>query len=246
MIGRYHVTDANSFFGGQDFWQVPADPTDNDASPGLQPPFYFSVQMPDQPAPTYSLTSTYIPQSSGQQTRNVLTGYLAVNSNAGSQPGVRSPDYGQLRLLQLPRETTVPAPGQVQANFSADAVVSNQLNILGGGRTGSGSRLEYGNLLTLPLAGGLLYVEPVYLRSSVGSTSVPLLQKVLVSYNNNIGYADSLQCALDQAFNGRQPGSTNSSACAGDSGTSGSNPNPGTGASSTTTPPTSGSTSPRP
>jgi uncharacterized membrane protein (UPF0182 family) len=245
MLGRYHVTDANSFFGGQDFWQVPADPTDNDASPGLQPPFYFSVQMPDQPAPTYSLTSTFIPQSNGQQTRNVLTGYLAVDSNAGSQAGVRGPDYGKLRLLQLPKDTSVPAPGQVQANFSADAVVSNQLNILGGGRTGSGSRLEYGNLLTLPVAGGLLYVEPVYLRSSVGSTSVPLLQKVLVSYNNNIGYADSLQCALDQAFNGRQPGSTNSSACAGDSGTSGTNPNPGT-SSTTTSPPSSGPTSSSP
>jgi uncharacterized membrane protein (UPF0182 family) len=246
MIGRYHVTDANSFFGGQDFWQVPADPTDNDASPGLQPPFYFSVQMPDQQRPTYSLTSTFIPQSSGQQTRNVLTGYLAVSSDAGSQAGVRGPDYGRLRLLQLPKDTSVPAPGQVQANFTADAVVSNQLNILGGGRTGSGSRLEYGNLLTLPLAGGLLYVEPVYLRSSVGSTSVPLLQKVLVSYNSNIGYADSLQCALDQAFNARQPGSTNSTLCAGDTGTSGTNPNPGTGGSATTTPPTSGSSSPRP
>ena len=136
-----------------------------------------SVQMPDQQSPSYALTSTFIPQSNGQQTRNVLTGYLAVDSNAGAQPGNRSPNYGQLRLLQLPKDTSVPAPGQVQANFSADAVVSNQLNILGGGKTGSGSRLEYGNLPTLPLAGGLLYVEPVYLRSSVGQTSVPLRRR---------------------------------------------------------------------
>src|SRR5205085_12128307 len=164
--------------------------------------------------------------SYGMQTRNVLTAYLAVDSNADSKTAHRSANYCQLRLLQLQKDTSVPAPGQVQDNLSADAVVSNQLNILGGGKTGSGSRLEYGNLLTLPLAGGLLYVEPVYLRSSVGSTSVPLLQKVLVSYNNNIGYADSLQCAMDQAFNGRQPGSTNSAACIGDSGTSGTNPNP--------------------
>jgi uncharacterized membrane protein (UPF0182 family) len=243
LLGRYHVQDATAFFSGQDFWQVPADPTDNDSSPGLQPPFYFSVQMPGQDRPTYSLTSTFIPQSNGTQTRNVLTGYLAVNSDAGSKAGVKGADYGALRLLQLPRDTTVPAPGQVQNSFTADAVVSNQLNILGGGRTGSGSRLEYGNLLTLPLAGGLLYVEPVYLRSSVGSTSVPLLQKILVSYNNKIGYADTLGCALDQAFNARQPGSTNSPACAGDSGTSGTNPNPGTGGT-TTTPPSSGSSSP--
>ncbi|HYJ76605.1 MAG TPA: UPF0182 family protein [Kineosporiaceae bacterium] len=244
MLGRYHVTDANAFFGGQDFWQVPADPTDNDASPGLQPPFYFSVQMPGQPSPTYSLTSTFIPQSNGTQTRNVLTGYLAVDSDAGSKAGVRGEDYGQLRLLQLPKDTSVPAPGQVQANFTADAVVSNQLNILGGGRTGSGSLLEYGNLLTLPLAGGLLYVEPVYLRSSVGSTSVPLLQRVLVSYNNSIGYAQTLSCALDQAFNNRQPGTGNSQACAGDQAATGANNGTGNQGTETTPPSSSGPTSP--
>jgi uncharacterized membrane protein (UPF0182 family) len=217
VLGRYHVTDANAFFGGQDFWQVPADPTDSEAA-ALQPPFYLSLQMPGHDARAFSLTSTFIPQSSGTSTRNVLTGFLAVDSDAGPQAGQPGGDYGHLRLLQLPKDTTVPAPGQVQANFSGDSVVSNQLNILAGGRTGSGSRLEYGNLLTLPLAGGLLYVEPIYLRSSVGSTSVPLLQKVLVWYGNSVGYADGLDCALDQAINDRGAGNTSSEACTGDSG----------------------------
>jgi uncharacterized protein len=227
MVGRYHVTNANAFFGGQDFWQVPADPTDNDA--GLQPPFYLSLQVPGQDY-RFSLTSTFIPQSSGTSTRNVLTGFLAVDSDAGSQGGVRRPGYGQLELLQLPKDTSVPAPGQVQNNFLGDSVVSNQINILGGSRSSSGSHLEYGNLLTLPLAGGLLYVEPVYLRSSVGATSVPLLQKVLVWYGNSIGYADSLGCALDQAVNNRGAGNVSGAACAGDSGASGaSGQNPGSG-----------------
>ena len=249
LIGRYHVTDANAFFSGQDFWQVPPDPTDNSTPPGLQPPFYLSLQMPGQTERSFSLTSTFIPQSSGTSTRNVLTGFLAVDSDAGSQPGAPQGGYGQLRLLQLPKDTTVPAPGQVQNNFSADPVVSNQLNILSGAKSGgSGSRLEYGNLLTVPLSGGLLYVEPVYLRSTVGSTSVPLLQKVLASYGPNIGYADSLGCALDQALNGRPTGSTDSAACTGDTGANAtSSGGTGTGGgTSTQSPSATGGPSPTP
>lgn len=245
LLSRYHVTDANAFFGGQDFWQVPADPKDNSSSPGLQPPFYLSLAMPGLTARSFSLTSTFIPQSSGTSTRNVLTGFLAVDSDAGSQPGAPRDSYGQLRLLQLPKDTSVPAPGQVQANFLADSVVSNQLTILGGVKSGSGSKLEYGNLLTVPVSGGLLYVEPVYLRSAVGSTSVPLLQKVLASYGPNIGYADSLPCALDQALNGRPTGSTNSPACAGDSGASATGTGAGTGSGTPTpSPSTTGSPGP--
>ena len=45
-------------------------------------------------------------------------------------------------------------------------------------------RSSYGNLLTLPVGGGLLYVEPVYVQASSGSASYPLLQKVLVAFGD--------------------------------------------------------------
>ena len=38
-----------------------------------------------------------------------------------------------------------------------------------------------GNLLTLPVGGGILYVQPVYLKST-GETSYPTLQRVLVAF----------------------------------------------------------------
>ncbi|MCX6429716.1 MAG: hypothetical protein NTX12_01870 [Actinobacteria bacterium] len=59
-----------------------------------------------------------------------------------------------------------------------------------------------GNLLTLPVGGGLLYVQPVYVRATSNSASYPLLQKVLVSFGDQIGYDDTLQGALDQVFGG--------------------------------------------
>jgi hypothetical protein len=245
LLARYHVTNADAFFGGQDFWQVPLDPTvENNETPGQQPAYYLTLQMPGQEAPAFSLTSTFIPRSTGTTTRNVLTGFLAVDSDAGTKKGEKKNGYGTLRLLQLPKDTTVPAPGQVKNNFTSNPEVSNQLNILRGGANNSGGSLvQSGNLLTLPLADGLLYVQPVYLRSSAPG-SFPLLQRVLVSFGNRIGYAADLNCALDQVFNNRPTGSTEGAVCAGDA-----SKNPGTTPPPTTpgqpsTPPPSPSTSP--
>jgi uncharacterized membrane protein (UPF0182 family) len=58
-----------------------------------------------------------------------------------------------------------------------------------------------GNLLTLPVGGGLLYVQPVYVRST-GDTSYPLLRKILVSFGEKIAFEDTLNEALDALFGG--------------------------------------------
>jgi uncharacterized membrane protein (UPF0182 family) len=124
-----------------------------------------------------------------------LTGYFVANSDAGNTAGKKSADYGTLRLLTLPKSTIVPGPGQVQNNFSADSKVSQLLNILRQGST----RVLNGNLLTLPVGGGLLYVQPVYIQST-GETSYPLLQKILVAFGDQIAFEDTLDQALTVLF----------------------------------------------
>ena len=226
LITRYHVQDAFAFFGGQDFWKIPADPTEAGGGQ-LQPPYYLTLQLPEQDKAGFSMTSTFIPGGG----RNVLTGFLSVDGDAGSVSGVRSPEYGTMRLLQLPREAVVPGPGQVYNNFNANPAVSRELNLLRGG----GSRVETGNLLTLPLGGGLLYVQPVYVRGA-SDTSYPLLQKVLVAFGDQIGFDDTLDGALNQVFKGNSgidqtPGTTPTP---GSTPTPGTTPSPGTTAGSGT------------
>jgi uncharacterized membrane protein (UPF0182 family) len=226
MLAKYHVQDPATFYGAGDFWQVPPDPTGTSGTTSpVQPPYYLSISVPSQPDPRFSLTSTYIPQNGKSQ----LTGFLAVDSDAGTQNGQRRSDYGQLRLLQL--TTDVPGPGQVQNGFTTDPVVGQQLNLF---RAGGASKVESGNLLTLPLAGGLLYVQPVYVRSQ-GETSNPLLQRILVGYNKKIGFSDTLSGALDQVF-----GTSSSTAPGGSSSPPASSPSP---TSSDTVPPASPSAS---
>ena len=176
---------------------TPNDPVDGPGIGVLQPPYYLTMQAPGMQEPKFSLYTTFIPQSTGENSRNVLTGYLVASAEAGDEPGVISDEYGKLRLLSLPRETIIPGPGQVQNNFNADSEVSQLLNILRQGST----RVLNGNLLTLPVGGGFLYVQPVYIEST-GETSFPLLQKVLVSFGDRIAFEDTLDEALDELFGG--------------------------------------------
>ncbi len=200
VLADYHVEEADSFFTREAFWQVPNDPTQGtDVAAGVdQPPYYLTLQMPGQDRATFSLTSSYIPRAAADQTRNVLTGFLAVDADAGSETGQKAPGYGTLRLLELPTAANISGPGQVQNEFDGTPRVSNELNLL---RAGGATTVIRGNLLTLPIGGGLLYVQPAYIQGS-GSGSYPLLQRVLVSFGDEIGFAETLDEALDQVFDG--------------------------------------------
>ncbi|GAA2172310.1 UPF0182 family protein [Agrococcus versicolor] len=193
ILGQYHVTDASAFYSGNDAWTTPADPTNADGDDTSQPPYYLTMAINGE-EPAYSLYTTFIPPSSD---RELLYGYLSVNSDAGASDGEVADSYGQLTLQNIPEDQQIPGPGQAQNNFDTDATVGNLLNILQQGQ----SRVVYGNLLTLPVGGGMLYVQPVYLQST-GSTSYPVLQRVLVSFGNEIAFEETLDAALDELFGG--------------------------------------------
>ena len=198
LLAKYHVSSANQFFSGEDFWQTPVDPTESQQAQQrdiLQPPYYLTLQTGGSSEPVFSLTSSYIP--AGSSTREILTGFLSVDSDAGHEKGKIGSSYGTIRLQELPKDSNVPGPGQAQNNFNASADVSKELNLLESGST----NVQRGNLLTLPLGGGLVYVQPVYVKSS-GSTSFPLLKKVLVAFGDQVGGADSRDEALDLVVGG--------------------------------------------
>jgi uncharacterized membrane protein (UPF0182 family) len=220
ILGRYHVTDPTSWYQTEDSWRPPSDPTGN-ATSQLQPPYYLTMQMPGQTSPAFTLYSTYIPgQTSGNSSSNI-TGYLGVDADAGSSAGGKRSDYGKLRLLVLPRNTTVQGPGQEQTLFNTTA--QTYISLLERGST----KVTRGNLLTVPVGGGLLYVQPIYVTSN-STTSYPVLTKVLAGFGNKVGFENTLDDALNSIFNG------NSGANAGDSGVAtGGNGSTGAGSGST-------------
>ena len=187
VLSTYHVKTADAFYGGQDFWRVPTDPSSLGANAGIQPPYYMTLKLPGQEKAAFSLTSSFVPRGNRQN----LTAFASVNSDNG-------PDYGKISVLQLPRSTNISGPSQVASNFEAKPEVAQALSLLRQG----GSDVVLGNLLTLPVGGGLLYVQPVYVRATANTSAYPLLQKVLVSFGDVIGFDNTLKGALDQVFGG--------------------------------------------
>ena len=183
LLASYHVDSPQTFYSGSDFWRIPNDPTTQNLEARPQPPYYVTLQMPGQGEPSFSLTSTYVPTGD----RNNLAAFVSVNADPG-------PDYGKFRVLQLPRSLQINGPSQVQNQLESDDVIAEQINILKRGTT-----VKYGNLLTFPVGGGLLYVEPVYVQAEA-TTSFPLLRKVLVSFGNNVAFEDTLDEALASLF----------------------------------------------
>ncbi len=191
LLTRYHVDTPGDFYSGATFWNVPSDPNTQGGSgaSGLaQPPFYILAGEPgtDQPSPeaTFQLTSALVFAQ-----RDFLSAYVSASSDPET--------YGQIKLLQLPPDTTTQGPQLVQSSFIGDQRVSEQIGLLS---RNNQSTIDYGNLLTLPVAGGLLYVEPVYIERANQESSYPQLARVLVSYNGSVGFSTSLSGALDQVF----------------------------------------------
>ena len=204
VLSSYHVKTADAFYGGQDFWRVPTDPSSLGANAAIQPPYYMTLKLPGQEKAAFSLTSAFVPRGNRQN----LTAFASVNSDNG-------PDYGKISVLQLPRSTNIPGPSQVASNFEAKPEVALSLSLLRQG----GSDVVLGNLLTLPVGGGLLYVQPVYVRATANNAAYPLLQKVLVSFGDVIGFDNTLKGALDQVFGGNSGTNLNNTSQANPDGT---------------------------
>jgi uncharacterized membrane protein (UPF0182 family) len=192
LISRFHVSDPRQFNSGQDFWQVPDDPASQAGqTAGKQPPYYLLTQFPGLQAPRFQLTAALTP-TSRQNLSAVLTGVLA---DAGPR----------LELLELPREGRTPGPGQAQQLMVNDTDARSRITLLSGQ---GASQVVYGNLLSLPYGGGLLYVQPVYLKSSNVANPYPLLRLVLVNYGNTVAFADSLSGAIQELVRKGSSGNT--------------------------------------
>ncbi|MDP9408181.1 MAG: UPF0182 family protein, partial [Actinomycetota bacterium] len=184
VLASYHETDARAFFVQEDFWRVPADPAEADGQgrgPD-QPPFYQFIRVPGTDDAAFHLTTSFVAQQ-----RPNLTAFVAVSSEPD--------DYGAMRIYELPSRTAVDGPGTAYGAFRSDQEVAQVLTLL----DQQGSQVVVGNLLTIPVADGVLYVQPVYTRAA-GGEAFPLLRRVLLSYGDRIVFTPTLAEGIEELF----------------------------------------------
>ncbi|WP_219412978.1 UPF0182 family protein [Pseudonocardia nigra] len=220
LLTEYHVDNPIEFYGNVSFWDVPSDPTvqgGGGTAAAPQPPYYVLAGLPtgegQTATPVFQLTSALVFRD-----RDIMSAYMTVSSEPET--------YGQIKVLSLPAEPQTLGPQQVQTRFVGTPEVSANLGLLS---RGGQSTIDYGNLLTLPVGGGLLFVEPVYIERANQESSYPQLARVLVFYNGRVGYSPSVAEALEQVFGaGAGAAATDTSGDAPDTGAPA--PDAGTGA----------------
>ncbi|MQA11212.1 MAG: membrane protein [Pseudonocardiaceae bacterium] len=188
LISRYHVTSPQDFYSTRTFWDVPPDPTadggtDSNTDAAAQPPYYVLAQAPGQTTPTFQLTSAL---------RVLERQFLGAWVSASSDPKT----YGQFTVLRLPTENNqTEGPIQAQNRFQSTDRVTRERTLF------QNPNVEpvYGNLLTLPVSGGIMYVEPIYIRRK-DENAFPQLARMLVSYGSKVGFDSTVGGALDQVF----------------------------------------------
>ena len=184
QLKRYHVEDPRIFYSGDDVWQVPSE-----IYAGRKvdvEPYHVTAQLQDNDNSEFLLLQPLTPLA-----RPNLTAWLAARNDGDH--------YGDLELIDFPKDKNILGPEQVQALIHQDPEVSQLFGLW----DQEDLELVQGNLLVLPLGSALLYVEPVYLRTS--KVGLPSMARIVVSDGRLIAMDQSLPLALDQLMKKAPP-----------------------------------------
>jgi len=190
---KYHVTDPGTFFAQGDVWAIPPDPNQANPPAAVQShaqeiqPYYVLMRLPGDTAPSYELILPMNPQNK----QNMIS-LMAARS---------SPVVGGQQLLDLhfPPGALVDGVSQVHARINANQDISTAKTLLGQ----LGSTVTFGNLLVVPLADSLIYVEPMIVQAQ--SNAVPLLEYVITATSNRVTFSTTLQDSLTSLVSGQAP-----------------------------------------
>jgi uncharacterized membrane protein (UPF0182 family) len=177
QLQRYHVEDPRIFYSGDDVWQVPLEVYGGEQI--SVEPYHITAQIEGNNSSEFLLLQPLTPLA-----RPNLTAWLAARNDAEH--------YGELLLIDFPKDRPILGPEQIQALINQDPEVSKVFSLWDGG----GSELVQGNLLVLPVGTSLLYVEPVYLKATKGG--LPSLVRIVVSDGRGIAMDVNLSAAIDR------------------------------------------------
>ncbi len=183
MFLRYHVTDPQVFFNQAEQWAVPLESRFGKRGVLLRPT-YLMLKAPGEDRVEFVLMLSFTPAGEKKN----LVGWILARNDA--------PNYGALLAFQVPGDPQVDGPSQVEARIENDQQISQQFTLW----EGAGSRVIRGQLLVIPMAGTILYVEPMYLQSEV--LAFPELKKIILADGSDVVMADSIKEGLIMLVHG--------------------------------------------
>ncbi len=173
---QYHMTDTTVFFNKEDQWSIPQETFFG--APQNMEPYYLIMKLPEQEGQEFVLLLPFTPAD-----RPNMVSWLAAR-NDGEH-------YGKLVNFVFPRGKQLDGPLQVEARIDNDPEISQQFTLWGQ----VGSQVLRGNLLVVPMANTILYVEPVFLQAD--SLAFPELKQIIVADAGEVIMRPTLKEALE-------------------------------------------------
>ncbi len=206
MWARYHLGDPDEFYSKTSAWSIAQDPgtavataansttptitsATGEVSRALEPrvdPYYLMMRLPDEAHSSFLLLRSFVPISD-DDSKKLLTAFMVAKSDPE--------DYGRLVVYQMPPGQSIDGPAVVNSMIQADEQVAQRITVL----NQQGSRVQYGNLLLVPIENSILYVRPLYV-SSEGQTTQPELKNVIVVFGSRVVIRPTLREALMAMF----------------------------------------------
>lgn len=183
VYGSFHVRDAVTFYNHEDVWQTGTEVVEGAATGTTVPvlPYYVLMRLPGQTGQEFLQMLPLTPRD-----KDNMIAWVAGRCDPAN--------FGQLVAFHLPKGTIAYGPRQIEARIDQDPTISKDLSLW----NQQGSQVLRGNLLTVPIGGSFLYVEPLYIQATGGK--IPELKRVIVATQKDVGYGSSLAAALDDLF----------------------------------------------
>jgi len=107
-------------------------------------------------------------------------------------------NYGRTLVYSFPKNVTINGPAQIRARINQDSQLSQLMTLW----NQKGSELLRGNLLVIPIADSLLYIEPFYLQASDSTSKLPELRQVALATQDQLKTGKTFDEALGLLFPG--------------------------------------------
>lgn len=189
----YHMQNTQTFYNHEDLWAIATGEAAQGAEAPPMQPYHVLMKLPAEQDASLEFVNI-LPFTPSGPGRSNMIGWMAARSDGAN--------YGRTLVYTFPKNVTVNGPGQIRARVNQDPVLSQQMTLW----NSTGSELLRGNLLVIPIADSLLYVEPFYLQAEGAASKLPELRQVAVATQDQLKAAKTFEEALGLLIPGLSPG----------------------------------------
>jgi uncharacterized membrane protein (UPF0182 family) len=190
ILKRYHISPDNeqnitNFYGNQDLWEVATTPQRSTSNEVDIEPYYNMLKLPGELGKGNELILMRPFTPSGD--KHNLVSWLSVRNSYEN--------YGELILFSFPKnDDNIFGPYQVEVKINQIDSISKDITLWGQ----SGSEVFKGNLLVIPIENSVLYVEPIYIKST--GQAIPEVRAIVVGYQVENEFKYGIGTDLDSAM----------------------------------------------